>query len=681
MPDITLPTPGVTPGPQYATQINSAITAVNSGVDLVTEVVETGRLSPDELSATIDGRVSEMAPGVVTEVLSTDPAVTLRINEAVDDAVATATASIIASGPEVATYGTSIDQGTHSQTPWPTQFQTLTGIATSNRGVGGESSIGVVARQGGMPYLLLPDGPIPADTSQVTVSLIINGGAGFSWPLLQGSRNIPGVLFTPAGPISGRFRLVQPSGTSSAHQATDYYTFARESAAAAATPVTRPSAFVWGTAEADRSSIVVLGIYENYLQEDWWYERCLADTAAAVAYLRAAEKRFLIRTPVGSPLTDAEVAAGLPHTSGKKYKLIRELIARYGRNVVDDRQYLIDYGLDDAGLTPTAQDQADRTAWNVPTSLRMDGIHLSTTALGIVAKLVADRMVELGWLTKPTAVMGLVVGDVTASTVSLSWDAVDGASAYVVQWKRASGSYDAGITVSGYSSTVTGLDAETGYTFRVLARNYVGDGAFSAEVSATTEAGLALTRLASDSYARANGAVVGSTTDSADGGNPYVYASAAGGVQSMMSIIDGKVVVSGTGEAQLSLPIENTDVEVSASIASTGSASTGWGPVARFTAAGNSTFYQVRVGPQGQIQIVKLVANVGTPLWTSQAGAFTNGQRLGIRCVGSTVSALVDGAVVQVVSDSAITSGGLVGVRVGNNSAGSFDDLKVSSVN
>lgn len=51
MPDIMLPTVGVTPGPQYATQINTAISTVN-------DVLDNGRLSPTSVSNTIAARTS-----------------------------------------------------------------------------------------------------------------------------------------------------------------------------------------------------------------------------------------------------------------------------------------------------------------------------------------------------------------------------------------------------------------------------------------------------------------------------------------------------------------------------------------------------------------------------------------------------------------------------------------------
>ena len=63
MPELNLPTPGVTGGPGWASQLNAAIESVNSVVDETSDVIENGRLSEAELSATFAARVKT---GVVT---------------------------------------------------------------------------------------------------------------------------------------------------------------------------------------------------------------------------------------------------------------------------------------------------------------------------------------------------------------------------------------------------------------------------------------------------------------------------------------------------------------------------------------------------------------------------------------------------------------------------------------
>ncbi|MEU0741683.1 glycoside hydrolase family 18 protein [Streptomyces sp. NPDC006134] len=81
----------------------------------------------------------------------------------------------------------------------------------------------------------------------------------------------------------------------------------------------------------------------------------------------------------------------------------------------------------------------------------------------------------------PAAPGGLGVSSVTASSVSLRWNAVSGATGYHV--------YRDGTkvtAVSGTSATVTGLAASTSYSFQVTATNAAGESAKSAAVTGRT---------------------------------------------------------------------------------------------------------------------------------------------------------------------------------------------------
>ncbi|MFC9030895.1 chitinase [Streptomyces arboris] len=81
----------------------------------------------------------------------------------------------------------------------------------------------------------------------------------------------------------------------------------------------------------------------------------------------------------------------------------------------------------------------------------------------------------------PAAPAGLAAGATTTSSVSLSWDAVSGATGYKV--------YRDGVqatTSTGTSATVTGLAADTAYQFSVSATNAAGESVKSSAISART---------------------------------------------------------------------------------------------------------------------------------------------------------------------------------------------------
>uniref|UniRef100_A0AAU2VP25 chitinase n=1 Tax=Streptomyces sp. NBC_00008 TaxID=2903610 RepID=A0AAU2VP25_9ACTN len=84
----------------------------------------------------------------------------------------------------------------------------------------------------------------------------------------------------------------------------------------------------------------------------------------------------------------------------------------------------------------------------------------------------------------PAAPAGLAVGATTASSVSLSWNAVSGATGYTVYKDGAKAT-----TTAGNSATVTGLTANTAYQFTVTATNAAGESVKSGSVSGRTAVG------------------------------------------------------------------------------------------------------------------------------------------------------------------------------------------------
>ncbi|MFH8614077.1 chitinase [Streptomyces sp. NPDC017979] len=84
----------------------------------------------------------------------------------------------------------------------------------------------------------------------------------------------------------------------------------------------------------------------------------------------------------------------------------------------------------------------------------------------------------------PNPPTGLAAGATTTSTVPLSWTAASGATGYNVYRDGAKVS-----SVTGTSTTVTGLAANTSYSFEVTATNSKGESAKSAAVTARTKDG------------------------------------------------------------------------------------------------------------------------------------------------------------------------------------------------
>ena len=299
------------------------------------------------------------------------------------------------SGPDIVCWGDSMTSGagvTHLKYTYPAVLQTLMQNANStatvrNSGCGGETSFTIAARQGGNPMRLYAEnGVIPAAAAAVKMVMLDNNGKPIR-PLVQKS-GIPGyqndLWFdgTIAG-VHGRLTLVRPNGLSPVWDSANYYTFTRTQSGTDVT-LNRPAPFYLDFSEARREDIQIFWTGQN---NETPSEYIIADTKAMINHLKPASKRYLV---LSRPKPYLDLAA----QQSDEEKLYLE----YGSRFINVRKYLIDYGLADAGITPTSQDEVDIAAGVVPTSLRVDSTHFNDAGYAVVANIVFKRLQQLGWI-------------------------------------------------------------------------------------------------------------------------------------------------------------------------------------------------------------------------------------------------------------------------------------------
>ena len=93
------------------------------------------------------------------------------------------------------------------------------------------------------------------------------------------------------------------------------------------------------------------------------------------------------------------------------------LAATYPGHYFDIREYLVQHGLSDAGITPTAQDLIDIGNDTTPTSLRLDQIHPNTASDAVIANQVAnfitqnlDPLINLNQVLTPASLPYIFAG-------------------------------------------------------------------------------------------------------------------------------------------------------------------------------------------------------------------------------------------------------------------------------
>jgi hypothetical protein len=298
--------------------------------------------------------------------------------------------SVFTSGPGITINGDSLNAQGGGLNPPVAVGSYLAKFTDQNvqlNSVGGETSLGIAARQGGNPYLLLPAGGVIPASGGVVVTISFPVG---TWPLLQTNGNPAlGQVFvgTLAG-IPGTLTLTQPTTPGSVHQADDYYTFTRTTSGSAVI-VSRPAPFYMDFAVARRGDIHIIQAGRNNFSTP---DQVIGDIAAMIHYLSAFSKKYLV---VGVHNGTGE---GNPSSAYTNITALNsKLAAAYGRRFLDYRAYMVSYGLADLSILPTANDLTDIAADTVPRSMLSDGLHFTLDTRRLLARLMANRLFELGW--------------------------------------------------------------------------------------------------------------------------------------------------------------------------------------------------------------------------------------------------------------------------------------------
>lgn len=257
--------------------------------------------------------------------------------------------------PSIVCWGDSL-----TTSSYPRFLAKLTGRTVTNRGVGGNTSAQIAARQGGRPtYVKLAGGRIPAsgpvDVAEFTVV-----------PMTQyGRQQLEGTL----GGVRGVLR--RHSDTA--------YTFTRAQAGEAVdAPVALP--FLMDIGDTDHEIAVIWAGRNNYDEP----QQVLSDVRAMVEFLKPLHKRFLVMPPPNADFAH-EYLGGRHYAD---FVAIRDgLRAAYPNNFLDIWQLLVEsYDPQDAG------DVTDYRRGIVPRSLRDDRIHLNEKGARLVAEKVRDYL-------------------------------------------------------------------------------------------------------------------------------------------------------------------------------------------------------------------------------------------------------------------------------------------------
>lgn len=257
----------------------------------------------------------------------------------------------------------------------------LDGRKVINCGVGGENTINIASRQGGLPNIVKPF-TIPADTNKVEIELtnIYGDSAGI---LLQGGSALD--------PITGKYVMtaqINPCSINGVEGTLTYengkYYFSR-SENGESVIVSRPTPLITYAMKSMRDNINIIWIGTNG------------------GFTTSAELIECIEAMIDymSPINKKYIVIGIHHlvsTVTETFEMIeKNMVMRFGRRYINQRKYIIEYGLSDAGITPTEQDLEDIKNDTIPKSLRSDIVHFNADGYAVLGKQVYLRGKELGY--------------------------------------------------------------------------------------------------------------------------------------------------------------------------------------------------------------------------------------------------------------------------------------------
>lgn len=257
----------------------------------------------------------------------------------------------------------------------------LDGRKVYNCGVGGENTVTIASRQGGLPNIVNPF-TIPSDTSKTEIELtnIYGGSSGI---LLQG-----GSALDPTTDQYVMTAKINPCVIRNVEGTLSYdngkYYFSR-SENGKSVIVSRPSPLITYAMQSMRNNINIIWIGTNggYTTST----ELIENIRSMIEYMNPINKKYIV--------------IGIHHLVSSVTETFdtieKSMILAFGRHYINEREYMIEYGLSDAGITPTEEDTSAISQGKIPPSLLSDNVHYNVKGYNIIANLVNNRGKELGY--------------------------------------------------------------------------------------------------------------------------------------------------------------------------------------------------------------------------------------------------------------------------------------------
>ncbi len=272
--------------------------------------------------------------------------------------------------PRIICWGDSLTESIDSRTAYPDKLEKLTGADVINYGVRSETTRTIAMREGAVPVYV--SGCTISENALETV-VNVTSKSGESVPFLKfGDRGI-----NPCN-INGI------TGTLSIDSESGLYYFTRSSEGEAVTVEDGSRLTTYGMADRRQDDVLVIFSGTNDGPDTSTFYDVIALQRQMLSYAKC-EKYVIIGLTCKKVIPEVDE--------------VNEILAQeYKEHFLNIRDYLLSYGLDEAGIVPSAQDRVDLENGEIPESLRKDYVHGNEYFYDILAKQVYRKMQYLGYL-------------------------------------------------------------------------------------------------------------------------------------------------------------------------------------------------------------------------------------------------------------------------------------------
>lgn len=275
--------------------------------------------------------------------------------------------------------GDSITQGGHgggAPLNWPAHLATLLGKPVINRGRSGTTGVEAAMRQGGFtPIVTIPGGVLPGTGATVPATLISPVEAtdgGLTGGATHGARTYDGMFDGVPAQLTentdNSWTIKRTDGIATDYRATPRTPFIIDGLDPAATRIFWP-----GRNDYPKNNVVA-----NIDKMAKW----TTDNGGRFLVLS-----ILTRSGIGETDADNVEIRAVNNT----------LQLKYPRNFVNIRDWLVQYGVEAAGLSPTQADLDATAIGAIPPALMADSLHPNAAGRKAIAIYVYQQLVARNW--------------------------------------------------------------------------------------------------------------------------------------------------------------------------------------------------------------------------------------------------------------------------------------------